>query len=284
MTEEVLTAEFTGTVDQIADLAREGTEAEQLQPGGYYAFRLRDRVHEIDLTGERYQDRPRRKVGTVRVTSVQSFTDYWLKHSAADISEVYADRAALTVTAVLDAHGAPADATGWGQHRLVLTLKHSAALRAWLDADGRLMPQEAFAEFLDDNRADIHSPPAAEMLEIAQTIEGTSKVDWQAGHRLVDGQRRIGYIETNTARAGQKGELAIPTVITIHVPVFDRATQAHELEARFRHRIDSGSLKLGFKLARPGDVVTSAFDHTVSRLAIACGATVMWGTPAGRGD
>lgn len=132
----------------------------------------------------------------------------------------------------------------------------------------------------DDNAADIRDPDAATMLEIAQTIQGTSKVDWQAGHRLVDGQRRIGYVETNTATAGTKGELAIPTQITLGVQIFDGASVAHAVTARFRHRIEGGRLRLMYKLDRPADVVTAAFDGAVAELGAACSTAVLRGTPA----
>lgn len=270
----------TTTVDAIERITQQAADGDQLDPGAIYAYRLGDRVHLVDLTGDQYMTQPTRKTGVVKVRDVTSFATFWEKHSIGDRSEIYADRDARTITAVLDAHGADAEDTGWAQHRLILGLNFSEQMKTWLAADNRLMSQEAFAEFLDDNRADIYSPPAAEMLEIAQTIEGTSKVDWQASHRLVDGQRRLAYVETNTARAGQKGELAIPTVLLIHLPVFDGATEAHQLEARFRHRIDGGALKLGVKLVRPNDLITAAFNGVVDQVAEACGAVVMRGAPA----
>lgn len=268
----------SSTIEAISDLARGAAGSEQLEPGTIHAFMLGDQVELVDLTADQYRTHPVRKRGTVRVSDVASFGGYWGKHSTAGTSEVYADRAARTVTAVLDAHGP--DWAGWQQHRLVLTLEYSDALKAWLERDGKVMDQESFAEFLDDQRADIREPSAADMLEIAQTIQGTSKVDWQAGHRLVDGQRRIGYLETNTATAGQKGELVIPTQIVIGVQVFDGSEVAHALTARFRHRVEGGRLRLLYKLDRPGEVVTSAFDAAVGVLGEACGAAVLRGTPS----
>jgi uncharacterized protein YfdQ (DUF2303 family) len=265
-------------VDAIADLATAATEPSPLAVGNIYLVTRRDGHSVIDLTGDEYRELPKRKVGNVVMRDVPSFAAYWAKHADLDVSEVYANREGLAVTAVLDANG-PEDA-GWGHHRLVLKLVHSEAYKAWQALDGRLLDQEAFAEFLDDNRADVVEPSAAELLEIAQTIQGTSKVDWQAGHRLVDGQRRIGYTETNSATAGTKGELAIPAVITIGVPIFDGAAARHAITARFRHRITGGKLQLMYKLDRPADVVTAAFDAVVADVADQCAATVMRGTPA----
>ena len=267
-------------VDELERIAQEAAEPAELERGNVYAFRLGAKVEVVDLTGDQYRDTPARKVGTVRVRDVASFATYWGKHHQPGRSEVYADRDARTVTAVIDAHGDEADATGWAQHRLVLGLTFSPALTAWLERDGRHMSQEQFAEFLDDQRADIREPSAAEMLEIAQTIQGTQRVDWRAGHRLVDGQRRIGFTETNEAKAGTKGELAIPVSIVIGVQIFDGSEVAHALSARFRHRIEGGQLRLMYKLDRPADVVTAAFNGVVDEVAEATGATVLRGAPA----
>lgn len=265
-------------VDAIATLAESAVASEQLEPGGYYVVASRDgHLHQIDLL-DKHLDRPRRKTGTIQVRDVPTLAELWMKHGVDSISEVYADRDALAVTAVLDAHGR--DETGWGKYRAVLALKHSEAYLAWSKFSGCLMGQEAFAEFLEDNRQDIREPSSAELLEVAQTLQGTAKVEWQAGHRLVDGQRRIGFVESNAATAGTKGELAIPTQITIGVPVFDGATVAHAFTARFRHRIEGGNLRLMYKLDRPADVVTAAFDGVVAEVASACATTVLKGTPA----
>lgn len=276
--ESTLLSAGAATVEAIAELTRQGAEGEALPPGAIYAFHLGDKVQIVDLTGEEHRDTPRRKAGTVVVRDVASFVAYWDKHSDSGVSEVYADRENRRITAVLDSDSE--SIPGWRGHRLVLRLEFSEAFKAWSDRDGRFMTQEQFADFLDDQRADIHRPTAAEMLEIAQTIQGTSTVDWQAGHRLVDGQRRIGYVETNSAQAGSRGELAIPTEIVIGVPIFDGAVSAHAITARFRHRIEGGNLRLMYKLDRPADVVTAAFDGAVTELGEACEATVLRGTPA----
>lgn len=267
-----------GAIKEAADLATAATEPAELALGGYYTVVAGGQVHRIDLTGDEYRDRPRRKRGRTIVRDVASFAAYWRKHAADDISEVYADRDSLTVTAVLDAHGE--DIPGWAEHRLVLQLQHTNAWHAWASASGREMGQEDFANFLEDNRADIMRPAAAEMLEVAQSIQAVTKVDFAAGHRLVDGQRRIAYTETVESRAGSKGELAIPAEIELGLFVFKGAAVADSVTARFRHRINGGALRLMFKLDRPELVVDAAFGGVVAEVAEQCAATVLVGTPA----
>lgn len=276
---------MTTTVDgaavtNIADIATAATEPAHLDLGGYYTIVAGGSLHKIDLTGDQYLNDPKRKRGTTTVRDVASFAAYWAKHMCDNVSEVYADRAALTVTAVLNAHAPAYDQPGWGDHRVVLALTYSTAFAAWRACNGRDMSQEEFAEFLEDNRADIYTPAAAEMLEVAQSIQAVSKVDFASGFRLVDGQRRLTYTETMDAKAGQKGELAIPAEIVLRLPIFDGATHADQLLARFRHRLQNGQLRLSYKLDRPDDVVTQAFEGIIADVTAETGATVLRGTPA----
>lgn len=263
-------------VQPIIDIAQSAAEPQQLELGGYYTVVVGGMVKTFDLTGDQYRPFPQRKVGTVTVRDVDSFDQYWLKHSD-ESSEIYADRESRTITGVLDAHSD--DSARWQQHRLKLELKYSEAFRAWLGADGKPMDQEQFAEFLEDNRADIHNPPAAEMLEIATSLQASTKAEFQSGIVLSNGQRKLSWVESTSAQAGTRGDLTIPTEIELAVQVFDGARVADRLTARFRYRINAGKLSLHYKLDRPADVVKSAFDGVVVDVAAACATNVLRGTP-----
>jgi uncharacterized protein YfdQ (DUF2303 family) len=268
----------TNTISALTALADRAAEAEELVLGGYYIATSRDgQLHQIDLTGDRWREQPKRKEGTTTVRDVASFAAHWAKH-ADEASEIYAHREACSVTAVLDAHTAAG--ARWGKHRLVLGLKFSEAFKAWTTCDGRHMDQETFAEFLEDNRADIHTPAAAEMLEIATSLQASTKAEFSQATSLANGQRKLSYVEDTSAKAGQRGDLTIPTEIVLAVQVFDGATVADRLTARFRYRIANGKLSLHYKLDRPADVISSAFEGIVHEVTDACSATVLRGTPA----
>lgn len=266
-------------VEAISALADGAATSESLDFGEYHIVTSRDgQLHRIDLTGDAYRDQPKRKTGAITVRDVSSFAQYWSKHSVQEASEIYADRAERKVTAVLDAHATRV--AGWGQHRLVLALKHSSAWLAWAGKDGAPMAQEAFAEFLEDNRVDIADPPAAQMLEIASSLQASTKAEFQAGIRLTDGQRKLSYVEATTASAGTRGDLTIPEVITLHVPVFEGASTADVLTARFRYRINGGKLALHYVLDRPADVIAAAFEGVIDDITHQCAAPVLRGIPA----
>jgi uncharacterized protein YfdQ (DUF2303 family) len=264
-------------VEAIAALAESAASAEPLELGGFYVLTSRDgALHQIDLTGDKYRDLPKRKTGTVVVRDVASFATYWGKHADAQ-SEIYADRDARTVTAVLDAN--MADGPRWQGHKLQLGLKYSEAFKAWTNHDGRAMDQETFAEFLEDQRADIFDPPAADMLEIATSLQASTKAEFQSAIALSNGQRKLSYVEDTTAKAGQRGDLTIPTEITLALAVFEGASVADKLTARFRYRIAGGKLSLHYKLDRPADVINSAFEGVITEVAQDCNAVVLRGTP-----
>ena len=265
-----------GEAQTIVDTALRAAPPAELTPGKVYAFHTSTGVHKVDLTGDPYKDQPSRKTGTTVVRDAASFLTHYGKHADGD-SEVYADAEKLTITAVLDAD--TADAARWGGHRLHLALRETEAWKQWMRCDGHLLSQDAFAEFLEDHLPELLEPSAAEMLEIAQSFQAAVKVDFQSATRLSSGQRQFQYVETQTSKAGQKGQLTVPEVFTIGLVPFD-GSDGYRLTARLRHRITQDGLKLGYKLERPDDIRRTAFGDVVKAIGQEIDTPVMNGTPA----
>ncbi|MBA4865960.1 DUF2303 family protein [Streptomyces sp. PSKA54] len=265
-----------GEAQTIVDTALRSAPPAELEPGKVYAFHTASGVHKIDLTGPEHTGIPPRKTGSTTVRDATSWIAYWVKHSDGN-SEVYSDSERLTVTAVLDAH---TDQTArWSGHRLVLSLRQTDAWKQWLQFDGKLLGQEQFAEFLEDHLPELLEPSSADMLEIAQSIQATSKVDFQSGTRLRDGQRQLQYVETTTAKAGQKGQLTIPETFVVGLVPFE-GSEGYRLTARLRYRIEGSGLRMGYKLERPGDILRTAFADVVAAIGEQIDAPVMNGAPA----
>lgn len=264
-------------VQAVIDTAIRSAHPTELEPGKVYSLVTSDgRYHKVDLTGSEYRDTPARKCGTTTVRDVDSFLAYWGKHSSGS-SEVYADVERRTVTAVLDAHSE--NSANWGGHRLVLSLRHTTAWRAWTGINGQLMPQTEFAEFIEDNLADIAEPEGAAMLEIAQSFEATTKAEFQSSQRLASGERKFAYVEDTEARAGQRGELTIPATIKLGLRPFE-GTEPYALVARFRYRLDKNQLRLGIRLDRPEDILTAAFGDLRNEIDGVIAQAVLNGSPA----
>ncbi|NED73339.1 DUF2303 family protein [Streptomyces sp. SID9944] len=267
---------MTDNAQTIVDTALRSAPPAELEPGKVYAFHTAGGIHKVDLTGDEYKDQPSRKTGTTTVRDAASFLAYWDKHHD-DSSEVYADSDRLTITAVLDAN--TAHSARWGGHRLHLALRETTAWKQWLRADGELMDQDAFAEFLEDHLPELLEPAAADMLEIAQSFQAAQKVDFQSATRLSSGQRQFQYVETTTAKAGQKGQLTVPETFVIGLVPFE-GSEGYRLTARLRHRIGQTGLRLGYKLERPDEIRKTAFADVLKTVSEQIGTAVMNGTAA----
>lgn len=285
-TAQPITAELNSTpsdIAAIADLARAGAEAEELELGSYYVVQGGDgHVCQIDLTGDQYRDQPRILRATVALTHVDSLLAYWDKHHD-DESDVWANRERRTITAVLDAHQSatlgPDERPRWQSHRATLTLALSESMTAWLHNNGRFLDQVAFAEFCEDWMTVIAEPPAADLVEMAQQFQATTKATFKSGFKLVNGQRQLEY--TEQVDASVKGDaIAVPTGMTLRIPVWRGADTAEEFTARIRYRVNHGGpgqLGIGYKLDRPTDIIDAAFEAEIDRVQQHIGRSVLHG-------
>jgi uncharacterized protein YfdQ (DUF2303 family) len=246
---------------------------------------------EVRIITQREVDRLNEKdraEGAYQVGDVRSFVEYVQRH-ATPASTVWLDPHARTVVAVLDDHPATAAGElpdevplgGRGWHRVTLTLEHTPEWNRWVGNDGRLLGQESFAELVEDSITVIAEPPAADLLELAQTLQGTTTATWRSGHRLQDGSIQLRYDEDVQATAGRDGNTVIPHHFTLVLePFFGEAPVS--VEARFRYRLNGGDVKLGYRLDNIERVERNALDVIADRIREQLGTVpVLTGTPHG---
>lgn len=276
-----MTEQTSTTPEVVRQLAFAAAEPKQLDPGYVYAWQAGQQVHKIDLTGDEYLEYPRRKHGTVTVRNVASFAHYYAKHSST-FSEVFADLDAGKFTAILDAHGPESEDIAWQQHRLVLQLQQTLPWKTWVANDRAMVPQQKFAEFIEDNARDVAAGgavTAADLLEVAQHFQASTKVKFTAGRRLATGETQLTYVEEIDAKAGSRGEVVIPGEFFLAIVPFDDS--AHKLvKARFRYRLDSGDLKLGYFLDDPARIAREAVEKIAQDTAAEIGVPIMQGLPS----
>ncbi|GHH67510.1 hypothetical protein GCM10017673_14610 [Streptosporangium violaceochromogenes] len=257
---------------------------DELVPGLIYGYKLGDRVEVVDLS-DKHLERPRRKTGRVVVEDIASFVHYYKKHADTS-SEVFVDIQGGVITAVLDAHRPTPDedldrdeTARWGEHRLVLRLEETPAWKRWVGSDRQLVPQQRFAEFIDDNRADIRTPSAAEMLELVQHFQAVTKVTFNSATILANGNRRLVFTEETDAGAGTKGQIEVPSVLELGIAPFTDS-EPYVVAARFRYRIQGGGLQMGILLDNADDVRRDAVSTVVTRLQDELGIQIMRGQPS----
>lgn len=237
----------------------------------------------VDVRGRLEEDKdfPTRKRGVARFTETHSFLAYLAKHGMTN-TELYGNAKRAEVKAVINAdHPADGDflegRAGWADHTAILALPVTADWAAWLGHNGALLDQVTFAEFIEDHLVNFVAPQGAEMLELAQSFNATTRVDFESSQRVKNGETQLRYKENTTATAGKNGSLTIPDTFSIGVQVYERGP-LYRVEARFRYRINDGKLRLAYKLVRPDDVVSMAFDEVMGEIGEKASREV-WLTP-----
>lgn len=240
----------------VAILAQQATKGGEMEAGKLYLIANSEGgVSRIDT--DEYADRPRRKADiSIIVSDAGSFEAYLDKHGIGFETEITASVKQAWFNAVLNA--GTVDQAGWGDHNLRLQLKASDEWTKWTGASGGLMDQARFAEFIEDNAANIVEPSSADILEIAQSLQVKRGVEFESGTRLTDGNVQFGYRETTNATAGTAGQLSIPATISLALRPFDGG-EAYKVTAHFRYRLQGSTLALGFKLQEADKIREDAF-------------------------
>ena len=209
--------------------------------------------------------RPRVVARTVTLIDPASLLDYIHEntadggsHCAGDTFgslEVWGDIDAAWVTAILDGYD------GWRKHTATLQLKPSREWGEWAAIDGKMLDQDKFADFIDSHLSTIAHPDGAQLLDICQTLTGHTNMRWRSQKILANGQRQFQWEEEIEAKAGQKGDLTIPSELTLALRPYQGSDQVG-VTARFRYQLRGGDLLIGVKLVEPDRVLELAF-HTV---------------------
>lgn len=189
---------------------------------------------------------------------------------------LYADLEARTIIGIFN--GSTATDPGWNDHRASLELRHTPEWKHWFGKDNQMLPQVAFAEHVEDGLDAIVAPPAADMLELAQTFSAKRGVEFKSANQLGNGDRQLLYIEETNAKAGQSGQIQIPPTFTLALAPFEGCA-LYKMEARLRYRISEGHLLLGYKLVRPDEVLRETFDDIVATVEKTTGRTAYRGKP-----
>lgn len=261
-------------VKAVRDLARESVKTETgevvhyaIAPAGSQLINLEKVQYPHGLPPDRIIAAPKFQDGDSFCRYVNSFKD--------DYSRVFANAETRSFLAALDYHqndGIPS----FVSHKASFELKYSPEFRLWYGLHDKLVSQNDFAEFLEDNRADIVRPDAATMLEIAKDLQAHSEVTFASKVNTVNGAAVLNYEEQIKATVST-GRIEVPETFTIRIPVFF-GELPQEITARLRFRISDGKLKFQFKLYRPEETIAKAFEEARAVIAAAVDLDVLLGS------
>lgn len=237
-------------------------------PDGY---NIQD-ITAIVEAAQSYQNRPR---GTVHLGDVPSLLAYCADQGAAEYGYLYADPDARTITAVFNDQRLP-EVPGWRDHRAHFAAVYTPEFSHWLKHNKQAMSQGDFAEFIEDNFADLQGTDAQTLLNVATTIQASTGISFSSARRLQDGQTQLTYNENIDAKAGADGALKIPQTFTLGLRIFKNGA-GYKLTARLKYRMASGSVKFWYELERPERAVEDAFAGYVEQVLTASGYVVLIG-------
>jgi len=223
---------------------------------------------------------PARKRGNVQVFDAASFNAILAANEGGNTT-IYINRDvdAPAIVAVLNGNGETGP--GWGDFRAEIVFRFTPQWKKWKAIDGKMLPQVAFAEFIEENIGDIVSPPGADMMEIAQDLSVKRSVDFKSGVRLQDGRLQFQNIENIEAQVGS-GQIGIPQSITLGLaPVY--GLPPFKIDARLRYRVEGGKLTLGIKLQRVEDIMAAVVNDMVGGTVASEGRPAVVGIEAAQG-
>lgn len=290
MTDNTSTLDFSSysaddSAGVVAQLAQQAVLPRPLIDGQIYAVLVGGDVTILETPGytDQHEDsragRPREIKRAVTLADAESFMDYLARYdmdpsdSPSETNlELWADIDQRKIMAIVDG------VDGWRKHTATLALKLSREWAEWATIDGKLLNQAAFAQFIEDHLSTIAAPDGGTLLDICQTLEARTDVQFKMQNILANGQRQFRWEEKTEARAGQKGDLAIPGELTLVLRPFQGSVPIAVL-ARFRYQIRDGQLSLGVKLVEPDKAIEDAFAAIVQQVQDEAPVRVNHGRP-----
>lgn len=285
-------------IEAIAKLAREaaGIEIEDLKlaakglPESVPIARLHGESPEFDSLkrlAEEWRLHPERKTGTAQVDTLNSFVDLTNRHKTAD-SVIFAntDWKAPALTAVIDYHKAEGTDAQWLKHRVHYAFPLSEQWKTWVAQNGKPMNQADFAQFVEDNIADLSSPEVMEVTdyeakfatkiatpsELVALSRGLAvRVESKAVSSVVlqSGEGEIVWDEVHQGTDGKK--LKVPGLFMLSIPLFHMG-ETQRVPVRLRYRVREGSTVWFYQIYRPDvavtERVTEDYEDAMSQTAL----------------
>lgn len=186
---------------------------------------------------------------TVKVLDAASFSAY-LNRFKAPQTQVFADYRAPVIVGVMDYHWPENESAGkpdYTEHRVEFRPPWSEQWARWRAIDGKPLGQGDFAEFIEENYADIVAPPSAELLDVVANLQAKKSVEFQSGIRLQDGTAQLTYNEQIESRG--KGTLQVPSEFSLGLPIF-YGGEGYRIRSLLRYRINDGKLSFIVKINR----------------------------------
>ena len=224
----------------------------------------------IDVRGEAPNAFPPRTVNDRVVTDTASFlAEIARRPLLADESTVWGNRQKGEITAVYDElSSVPTNRYTRRGDRLILRFVPDpdwATLTG--TADGKFHDQDTFGDMIEAAGHLITSHPAAELMEIVDSVRTSSKGSFESRIRRDTGTQYLTYSEEVSAKAGSSTKpLEVPREITLSARPFEDYPLV-EVKCWLRLRVNQGQLGLGLFPQPYQHLVRDAWSHVTTELS-----------------
>ncbi|NSY21929.1 DUF2303 family protein [Agrobacterium vitis] len=221
---------------------------------------------------EEYREKPRVKLGTAEVKTLESFISLVNRHKTGD-SVIFAetDWKEPSITAVIDYHQAESGGTADNcKHRIKYPFPLSEEWQAWVAQNGEPMNQTDFAQWIEDHIPDLAAPTQAEIDEYLDTFSLKTaypnelvtlsrglQVNVESSVKnnvtLQSGEGQITFEEVHRDATGAK--ISVPGLFILSIAPFFMGTKAR-IPVRLRYRVKNGAVVWSFHLYRPDTHIT----------------------------
>lgn len=267
-TENTATAILVGALTAAAlEPKQQGDSTHLLLPPEYSHVDISEAIEKTAAT-------PRRKKGYTNLTDVNSLLVYCLEQAAEKTGYIYADQKDFSITGVFN--DARSTTAGWRDHRAIFKAEQTPEFKTWMGMNKKPFGQTEFAEFIEDNFADLQGEDANRLLTVATTIQTSNGINFSSAKRLQDGQTQIMYTEQIDATAGEAGDIKIPKTFALGLRIFQNG-EGYKLTARLKFRMNSGAIKFWFELDRPERAIDDAFADYIEKVRAGTKYTVLLG-------
>jgi uncharacterized protein YfdQ (DUF2303 family) len=239
--------------------------------------------HKVEMVNPLTPILSNRIAATVLMHDQASFIAYINRYKT-EATQLFAEPGFLSggtakMQAVMDYHRAAANGTGektdkdskstnanYTAHVANFVPRYSEAWTRWQAATKEPMEQAELAEFIEENRADIVDPSAAQMLDIVRTFKVKKDSEYDSLTYQADGAVKLHYSE----RVQQQGSTLFPEKLAIGIPVYFRG-EVFKVGVFARFKLGGGKVRFQLKLDRDDVIEDEAFKAMIETVTGAVG-------------
>lgn len=136
----------------------------------------------------------------------------------------------------------------WCNHLADFELEPTVEWAAWMSNSHSWMPQDRFAEFLEDRQDEIVKDHVQPLLDVAEKLHVSRDVKIASGKRLSDGNIQFIYEEDTKATSSKGGgNMTVPSVFSINLVPYT-GLDGVKLNVRFKYRIGKDGCQMRYEL------------------------------------